>query len=301
MTGIAVAGSKESGRLTDDAQMMLFTAEGLILTKVRADYNHPDDIPNAVFHSLLRWLYTENVQMLGPMMKEYGSCSIVDGILLGHKELFISRDPSETCLEALSRGTMGTFEYPVNNSRGKGALVRNLIIGTVFKKSMDAFKTAAACAVSTHGHPEAYLSAGFLAAMVSGLMQNQEIEAAMDSAIDVLKTFPNHEDVLETVYEAKSLSMRMRPYTLDLKEFFPDPTALHTLGTGIFYTLTAQKDIEAGLEAMIKADISDEACAIFGGVAGTKSGTPPFRHQLENLELSDIILELGEDLHTRFL
>jgi ADP-ribosylglycohydrolase len=51
--------SKAYGRLgaiTDDTQMTLFTAEGLILSKVRQEYQGDKGIISAGYHALLRWL-----------------------------------------------------------------------------------------------------------------------------------------------------------------------------------------------------------------------------------------------------
>jgi ADP-ribosylglycohydrolase len=46
------------GSITDDTQMTLFTAEGLILSKVRQEYQGDDGVISAVYHALLRWLMT---------------------------------------------------------------------------------------------------------------------------------------------------------------------------------------------------------------------------------------------------
>ena len=46
------------GAITDDTQMALFTAEGLILSRVRQEYAHGDLAITAIYHAYLRWLFT---------------------------------------------------------------------------------------------------------------------------------------------------------------------------------------------------------------------------------------------------
>ncbi len=75
------------GAVTDDTQMLLFTAEGLILSRVRHDYQEAE-VATAVYHAYLRWLYTQDIHRQSQLIKDYGTCSIVDGILTGHRELF---------------------------------------------------------------------------------------------------------------------------------------------------------------------------------------------------------------------
>jgi ADP-ribosylglycohydrolase len=46
------------GSFTDDTQMTLFTAEGLILSKVREEYQGKEGLISSVYNALLRWLLT---------------------------------------------------------------------------------------------------------------------------------------------------------------------------------------------------------------------------------------------------
>ncbi len=303
--GSALAGSMGTGQITDDIQMAMFTAEGLILSKVRSEYIKAAKINEPVYHSLLRWLYTQQTSLLGDMIKQYGSCSIVDGILMGHKELFELRDPSETSLKALDSGKMGTFEYPQNHSAGPGAIVRNIPLGIAFKDSKLAFQAGCDCAVITHGHPCGYLSAGFLSCLICEIINcsscDNPLETAMDNSILVLKTYEGHEDILETIYQAKNLSMRMRPQTLSMQEHFPNRSALHALGAGLFFALTFGEDFKKGLQQATEQSNTSEASAITGGILGAIHGIDAIPESwFSNLELNDVILEISEDLFNHF-
>ena len=106
------------GAITDDTQMSLFTAEGLILSRIRPEYNQGQQVVPAVYHALLRWLYTQDTHRQNELIKTFGSCSIVDGILLSHRELFSQRAPGNSCLSSLRSENMGTMSNPINNSKG---------------------------------------------------------------------------------------------------------------------------------------------------------------------------------------
>ncbi len=302
LAGGALAGAMGTGRITDDTQMALFTAEGLILSRVRADYNNGKKVPEAVFYSLLRWLYTQHASALTSLMKEYGSCSIVDGILMGNKELFNSNDPSGTCLKVLDSGKMGTFEYLPNQSKGPGAIARNIPVGMVFQNSEHAFQTGCECAVITHGHPSAYLCAGFLSSLISEIISNNDLEKALENSISTLKTYDEHDEVLETIYQAKNLSMRMRPSSLSMEEFFPDRSALHVLGAALFFTLAFGSSFNMGMQEATDRSITTESCEIAGAILGAIYGIDSISQlHLSNLELSSVILEISEDLFVQYL
>jgi ADP-ribosyl-[dinitrogen reductase] hydrolase len=97
------------GAITEDTQMTLFTAEGLILSKVRQEYQGDEGVISAVYHALLRWLYTQETNIQGSLIQNHGTCSIVDGVLTGYKELFSLRAPGNSCLSALKSGRMGDY------------------------------------------------------------------------------------------------------------------------------------------------------------------------------------------------
>ena len=99
------------GAITDDTQMTLFTAEGLILSKVRQEYQGDEGVISAVYHALLRWLYTQETNLQGDLIQNHGTCSIVDGVLTGYKELFSLRAPGNSCLSALKSGRMGNIVH----------------------------------------------------------------------------------------------------------------------------------------------------------------------------------------------
>ena len=113
-----------NGAITDDTQMVLFTAEGLILSKVRQEYEGDKGVISAGYHAFLRWLYTQETTLQDNLIQNHGTCSIVDGVLTGHKELFSLRAPGNSCMSSLKSGKMGTVGDPINKSKGCGGVMR---------------------------------------------------------------------------------------------------------------------------------------------------------------------------------
>ncbi len=303
MTASAIGGAlgNPEGLITDDTQMALFTAEGLILSRVRSEYTG-DDLAEPVFHSLLRWLTTQQVHMLGDMIKAYGSCSIVDGILMGHQELFAFRNPSDTCLKVLTKGTMGTLQYPPNTEKGPGALVRTLPVGLAFSDAQKAFDTGCETAAITHGHADAILSSGLFAALISQVIAGQPLSWALTASLNLLKTKQNHAVLLDTLEKAVSLSASADPVPNTIETHFGDKTAANTLAAGLFSALCHPKDLNRGLLLSVNhAGNISETGAVTGAILGALQGIKAVPGQfLDNLELKDVILELARDLYDQF-
>lgn len=117
--------------VTDDTQLILFTAEGLPRALTQRRLCGDSQIPTAVYRAYFRWLHTQGVKCRG---REDVSESR-DSWLLGVKALYARRAPGSTCLSALSSGSMGTIEKPINNSKGCGGVIRvapvGLLVGNI--------------------------------------------------------------------------------------------------------------------------------------------------------------------------
>ena len=85
------------GAITDDTQMTLFTAEGLIRALVRLAGKGITTYPGVTAHAYQRWLRTQDRHSLCETVHQV-NC---DGWLMGHRELHERRAPGNTCLGAL--------------------------------------------------------------------------------------------------------------------------------------------------------------------------------------------------------
>ncbi|WP_261556794.1 ADP-ribosylglycohydrolase family protein [Frankia tisae] len=104
--------------LTDDTQMTLFTAEGLIRASVHGRSKGIVDPPSVLWGAYRRWLTTQT----RPFPTD-GAPAVTDGWLAAQPVLYARRAPGNACLSGLQRDTMGTLARPANpDSKGCGAL-----------------------------------------------------------------------------------------------------------------------------------------------------------------------------------
>lgn len=286
------------GSITDDTQMTLFTAEGLILSQVRQEYQAPDKVPLAVFHAYLRWLYTQEKAMENSLIKGFGTCAIVDGALTVHPQLFSRRAPGNSCLSALESGKMGTMTDPINQSKGCGGVMRMAPVGLFCRDAGEAFQLGCECAAITHGHPSGYISAGFLAALIALIVSDKTLTEAIDGSIQILQTFPRHEEVFKAVNRALELSRSATPATTAIGRLGSGWVAEEALAIGIYCALTADNDFPKGVLAAVNHDgDSDSTAAITGNIIGALHGTKVIPTDwMSGLELKEVIAEIAEDL-----
>ena len=96
-------GTWPAGSITDDTQMTLFTAEGLLRAQVRGALKGIVHPPSVVDHAYARWLHTQGEQC--PRWRE----NPYDGWLVGLRELHARRAPGATCLAAMAQPVAGTI------------------------------------------------------------------------------------------------------------------------------------------------------------------------------------------------
>jgi ADP-ribosylglycohydrolase len=129
------------GAITDDTQMTLFTAEGLIRAWLRAREKGICHVPGVVHGAYLRWLRTQGEK---PVCDE-GQ----DGWLSALPSLNSLRAPGLTCLEAL-RNSRHLGEAAQNGSKGCGGVMRVAPVGLLYSDSSAAFRMAVELARLTH-------------------------------------------------------------------------------------------------------------------------------------------------------
>jgi ADP-ribosylglycohydrolase len=173
---LTAAGTAE---ISDDTQMTIFTAEGLLRALARRHSGADCHLPSVVYHAYIRWLHTQGVRCPG---KEEVVARL-DGWVSTVRALYAPRAPGASCLSALAGGRMGTMDVPVNNSKGCGGVMRVAPVGLVFDMR-EAFAVGCELAAITHGHPYGYLPAGVLACLISCLIAGMEFEGAVRAAFN---------------------------------------------------------------------------------------------------------------------
>lgn len=286
-----VCGKTGFAEITDDTQMTLFTAEGLLRAHSRFAERGICHLPTVVFNAYQRWIVTQGY----PKYEQYDW--FYDGWLIDIKELYARRDPGNTCLSTLLSRKMGTIEEPANNSKGCGGVMRVAPVG-LFSDTHRAFEMAAELAAITHGHPSGYLSAGMLAYIIASIIEGQDIEAAVNSMIPKLKAYEEHEECLIALRQALEL----------LGSKMPDHEAVETIGEGwvgeealaisLYCALKYQGDFRKALIAAVNhGGDSDSTGSITGNIVGAYLGMSKIPEEwVDKLELKTVIVEMADDL-----
>lgn len=287
------------GAITDHTRMALFTAEGLILSRVRQEYGREELAATALYHAYLRWLVTQDLHGQGELVRQHGSCAVVDGVLTGYRELFAKRSPCQSCLSALRSGKMGTMERPLNDSRGCSGVTRVAPVGLVCVDARKAFDLGCASAAITHGHPGGYLAAGFLAALFSHLASGQSLNEAVAGATGILTGCGGHGKCLQAIEKAVEWSHRRQPVTPEVLAALGDGRmAEEALAIGMCAAMAADRDFRQGVLAAVNhSGNSGATAAIAGTILGAGCGVDEIPDEwLAKLELKDLIEETAMDL-----
>jgi ADP-ribosyl-[dinitrogen reductase] hydrolase len=287
------------GAITDHTRMALFTAEGLILSRVRQEYAREGLAATALYHAYLRWLVTQDHHGQGELVRQHGSCAVVDGVLTGYRELFARRSPCRSCLSALRSGKMGTMDRPVNDSRGCGGVTRVAPVGLLCVDARKAFELGCASAAITHGHPGGYLAAGFLAALLARLVSGRSLRRAIADATGILTATSGHGACLQSVEKAVEWSRRQQSVTPEVLAALGDGRmAEEALAIGLFAALAADRDFRQGVLAAVNhSGNSGATAAIAGTILGAGCGVEEIPDEwLAELELKGLIEETAMDL-----
>lgn len=160
-------------------QLSLFTAEGMVRMLVRYNAKGIGPAFAVIRHAYDRWLFTQgkSADMSAAEQRwAWGaSAGWPDGWLVRQHELHHRRSHMATAVRALRRpgsselGDDRRLHPRPNASSGTGGLVRAAPGGLLVNEAF-AFETGVRIAGYTHGHPDAFLSAGVMSALVCRIL-----------------------------------------------------------------------------------------------------------------------------------
>ncbi|MCF8077433.1 MAG: ADP-ribosylglycohydrolase family protein [Desulfotignum sp.] len=288
-----------TGAITDDTQMMLFTAEGLVLSRVRPEYSGDDGMIRCIYHALLRWLTTQQPDRQTGLIQSHGTCAIVEGVLTGHAALFSRRAPGNTCLSALASGIMGTLEHPVNDSKGCGGVMRIAPVGLAFTDPEKAFDIGCRSAAITHGHPTGTLASGTLAALISLIITGHSLTDAINAVIRILKQQQHAKETLDAVTAAIETAHSTAPSPETVETLGEGWIAEEALGIGLYCALAHENDMKKALLLSVNhSGDSDSTGTITGNILGALHGRSAIpQHWIDDLEFNDLVEETAMDLY----
>ena len=181
-------------RFSDDTQMTLYTAEGLLLAHTRGALR---GIMASISY-YMSFMYQDWYRTQTEEFSERTRCAWVSGF----PELFARRAPGTTCMTACAAGANGTLESPINDSKGCGGSMRVAPVGLFYSKSFsnmtrhmtyaDIQLRGAEIAALTHGHELGWLPAGAFAQIVSMIVHEDSPlpEAVAAASATLPEAFP---------------------------------------------------------------------------------------------------------------
>ena len=285
------------GAITDDTQMTLFTAEGLLRACVRGNLKGICSTPSVICHAYLRWLLTQGIT---PSTKdlEIGK----DGWLWTEKALHSRRAPGNTCVSSLKAMTHFTTARAANNSKGAGAIMRVAPIacgvGSGAESAVaEVFQLGKEASWLTHGHPSGFLSAAAFAVILHALLWGQRLETGIRRAKDFLS---REHDSDETI-AAMDVALRCVAEKLVPERAIPMIgeawVGEEALGVALYCTLMAD-DFASGVRMAVNHDgDSDTTGLLVGQLFGARYGETAIpAHWLRDLEAREIVTQVSDDL-----
>jgi len=284
--------------VSDDTQMTLFTANGLLNAKKQGI-----SLKNGICRAYIEWYLTQ----IGMKSPKFRDCWISDVPELNHR-----RAPGNTCMTALDLIFRG--KEPMNNSKGCGGVMRiapiPLYAAVQDRMSIEeADRLAADAAEITHQHPLGYISAALMSHVIYRLAL--DIEPTLDSmkryimegVAEIRKQYQAHHNDVECMAELAERAI------LSLDNGKTDLENIGHLGEGwtgeealAIALYCALKHFDSFEEAMITSvnhgGDSDSTGAVTGNILGAAVGyeaIPQFYK--DDLEMHDLILHMADDLY----
>jgi ADP-ribosylglycohydrolase len=247
------------GAITDDTQMTLFTAEGLLRATMRMSERGICHPPSVVHHAYLRWLLTQHERPTHHVEIR------TDGWLFGVQSLHRRRAPGNTCLAALRAAEdWGVPQVASNTSKGSGGVMRIAPVGLFGESDEVLFTVAADIARLTHGHPSGFLAPGYLAVVVAALLRGEPLIKALETADRQLRQHETCEEVANALMAARGLADRGRPRAEDLESLGGGWVAEEALAIAACCALTARDFVDGITLAANHSGDSDTTAAITG-------------------------------------
>lgn len=298
--------TKGKALISDDTQMTLFTANGLLLGTTRGKTRGiMGSYPSYINFCYKDWYRTQTEKY--PLPKEYHYSWLVN-----LSEMFSLRAPGNTCLQAIEDNAYGTIEEPINHSKGCGGVMRVAPIGLYFPENKlirmsqeEIDRIGAETAALTHGHPLGYIPAAALVHIVS-LAAHAEglslLEAVKDMEMAICMQFKDDAflpDFIQLIEKAILLSEQNLKDEEAIQQLGEGWVAEETLAIAVYCALKYHDDFDKALIASVNHNgDSDSTGAVTGNILGAYLGLKAIpRKYTEHLELFDVITEIADDLY----
>lgn len=269
--------------ITDDTQMTLFTAEGLLRGRAAG----AEDLVPSVHRAYLRWLHTQ-----GATSEHPGYADALDGWLVRIPQLHSPRAPGNTCIGGMTSARMGTIEAPLNDSKGCGGVMRVAPVALLLPRPGEV--AARVCAL-THGHRAGFMAGAALAEILADLLDGAPLVDAATRVADDPRLAPA--EVGASLHAALQAARQGPPTVAEVEALGGGWVAEEALAIALYCALSAP-DAETAMRAAVNhSGDSDSTGSIAGQLLGAAAGQSclPARWAAP-LELREVVLTLASDL-----
>ena len=293
-----------TGKFSDDTQMTLFTAAGLLACDVNEKTDTRVSQRNYVAYiadAYRDWLQTQQHRGVpyDPKKRSW---------LRDVKELYYRCAPGRTCLTSIIEGCDGTIEKPKNDSKGCGGVMRMAPVGLYLGATelpIEAIdRIGAEAAALTHGHPLGYIPAAALAHIINLLVHHGATlqEAVEDSIPAMQKLFTEFPDMVyftELMQKAVQLSQSDMPVLDAIHELGEGWVAEETLAISVYCSLRYPDSFKDAVIASVNHwGDSDSTGAVTGNIVGAWLGIKAVPKNLtEHLYLKEIVMRVAEHMY----
>ena len=291
--------SQGVAEISDDTQMALFVANGLMLGDTYISDKGIGSPHNYDSGALYAWYITQTQKFDTPRKKYYSQFWLMDD-----PRMFARRAPGVTCMGALS-GKLKT-----NKSKECGGIVRIApqalyeyrFTGLPREKRWEITKEMIEY---THHHPLGYLPAILLVDVLCSIMRRSSetvvLESTVWESISAMKFLLNNKYgkyIIMLSDKAFDLAKQERPDHESIAELGEGWTAEETLAIALYCATKYHNDFEKAIVASVNhSGGSDSTGAVTGNIIGAILGRDAIpQHYIDNLELVDVIEEMANDI-----
>ena len=305
--------------ISDDTQMTLFTANGILVGDTRLSMRGIGGDPKAyVPNAYLDWLKTQESDINSVNHHERYTEKGGYSWLLDVPELYVRRAPGNTCLSALEtrakEGYVGSFiNSPINRSKGCGGIMRIAPLALKYRSGENFYgdieqidMEAAELSAITHSHSLGYMPSAVVSHIISRILCSYDEMSLKDMVLEardsVSKLFAGDKNLpvlVDIINRAVRLSEEADADDLDnIHALGEGWVAEETLGIALYCALKYQNDFsKAMITAVNHKGDSDSTGAVTGNILGALVGYTAIDSKWKkNLELLDVILEVADDL-----
>lgn len=294
--------------ISDDTQMTLFTADGILVGETRLCLRGIGGVPHYYLpKSYKDWLCTQELskeQFETKRNNRYYCTSWLCDV----PELYSRRAPGNTCISAIKREEPGSVSRPINDSKGCGGIMRVAPLALHYnytdieKLDMEGAEIAAL----THGHSLGYMSCAVITHIISLIVYPHErkmslkeiVIDARDTVNELFKDDRHIRELDEIITRAMELSENNDSDIDNIHKLGEGWVAEETLAIAIYCSLKYQTDFSKAIIAAVNHNgDSDSTGAVTGNIIGALLGFDAIEDKWKkNLELFDVIEEMALDL-----